>query len=258
MKTKYTISSKKMKALAENWQRCRQEELPGLFQAYDAKEAQSERVVTFRMKKSMLRDLYAKAKKTDGLKFIVHLGLADDHYSDLLPEVPPFGLFLQAYHSKSEYQHDCYPLAWEPNSRFTTSMEEETGSEANAIPAASAYLFVMSWLEMAEEDLTVPFTAVSHVLGKRVRAYVFSEVESQSILNDIEHSLTSKPSWLDIHLGNGLAVYDHPFSFRPVIEVKNAVDTNNPGKISRNATGLTNDEGDSFYDFGQPVPPNHP
>ncbi|MEM9931577.1 MAG: hypothetical protein AAF840_17355, partial [Bacteroidota bacterium] len=59
---KYTISHKKMQQLAENWQRCREEELPGLFQAYDAVEKQSERVVTFRLGAKALEALYYDAK----------------------------------------------------------------------------------------------------------------------------------------------------------------------------------------------------
>lgn len=247
-----------MSALAENWQRCRQEEIPGLFQVYDAQEKQSERLVSFRMKGAQLKELYERASKGKKLQFIVHLGLSENYYTERIPKYPHFGLYLQPFHSKATYQQDCFPLAWEANSRFSASMTDESGSEANAIPAAGAYMFVMSWLEMAEEDLASPFTAVSHVLGKRVRAYVFSEVESASILDDIKNSLASKNPCLDIHLGNGLAVYDHPYSFRPVIEVKRAVDLDNLGRVHRNATGLTNDDGDSFYDFGLPVPPNDP
>ncbi len=255
---KYALTPKEMVSLAENWQRCRQEEIPGLFQAYDTKEEQGERVVTFRMPPKALRALYEVAQKGANLKFIVHLGLAKNHYSERLPKNPPFGLYLQPYHHKSDYQENCFPLSWEANSRFSITMEDDTNSGENAIPAASAYLFVMSWLELADEDLASPFTAVSHVLGKRVKAYVFSEVESASILADIKKSLDSDAPCLDIHLGSGLAVYDHPYSFRPVIEVKHAVDPKTPGKVSRNATGLTDDEGGSYYDFANPVPPNQP
>jgi len=61
-------------------------------------------------------------------------------------------------------------------------------------------------------------------------------------------------------LGRGLAVWVHPFSFRPVIEVKGAVDKGEYRVTPMNATGLTNgdDDGDSFYDYGFPDPPGEP
>jgi hypothetical protein len=155
-------------------------------------------------------------------------------------------------------------MTWAPNARFTNGEADNANSGQNAIPAASAYLFVMSWMELPERDLATPFTAVSHVLGKRVKNYRFSNAESLSILKDIGQSLSSRAPGLHIHLGNGLAVYDHPFSFRPVIEVRHAVKVHEDGSMvepesgGRNTTGLLNDHGDSFYDFGAPEPPPQP
>lgn len=254
----YTKS--KVKQLAENWQRCRQEELPGLFYAYDSKEEHSERIVTYRMARENLKAFYSGVPVKKEFKFIVHLGLKTNHYSESIPATPAFVLMIQAYVEGADWQKGCYPLKWDPNSRFSKGAEDNSSSEANAIPAAGAYLFVQSWLETPEAHLAEPFTAVSHVLGRRVKSYVFSPTESKSIYEDLANSVDKDgcPIGLDIHLGRGLAVYDHPFSFRPVIEVKKAVDVNNTGKVYRNATGLTNDEGDSFYDFGLPIPPSHP
>lgn len=242
---------------AKNWQRCRQEELPGLFYAYDDVEEQGERLVTFRLEKDLLLDLYESITDTSTLQFIVHLGVTQKRQSERIPEVPSFVLMLQAWEKEGDLQENCYQLNWAPNGRFTNAEENDPLSGKNAIPAASAYLFVMSWMETPEEDLALPFTAVSHVLGKRVKRYIFSNAESVSIYEDIGRSLFGgkKPSYLDIHLGKGLAVYDHPFSFRPVIEVKNAVEVDKRGKmkkeefVARNASGPLNGTGDSFYDL---------
>lgn len=260
-KNSQTLPKEVTQKYAENWQRCRQEDLPALFYAYDKTENQGERIVTFRLDKNTLQELYDGVTNTDTLQFIVHLGMTEESIPQQIPDVPPFVLLLQASEQRKDFQENCFLLDWAPNGRFTTSEENDPTSGKNAIPAASAYLFVMSWMETPEEDLAMPFTAVSHVLGKRVKNYRFSNVESQSIYEDIGRSLKNKVSYLDIHLGNGLAVYDHPFSFRPVIEIKNAVDLTKKGKVkkpvtgARNATGLTNENGDSFYDFGQPEPP---
>lgn len=252
------LSKKKVEKLAQNWQRCRQEELPGLFYAYDEVEHQSERIVTYRLAGDPLKDFYESIPAKKAFKLIVHLGLQADHYPESIPESPAFMLLIQSSVKSSDWQEGCFPMKWEANSRFSKGAEDDSSSEKNAIPAAGAYLFVQSWLETPESLLAVPFTAVSHVLGRRVKAYVFSPTESRSIYDDMTRSMASNMPCVDIHLGRGLAVYDHPFSFRPVIEVKNAVDPKNPGSVARNATGLTNDDGDSFYDFGAPIPPSHP
>ncbi|MFK8161575.1 MAG: hypothetical protein AB8H12_03845 [Lewinella sp.] len=257
------MSKDTAKKFAQNWQRCRQEELPGLFYAYDDTESQSERLVTFRLEREALNQLYDSVNNTDTLQFIVHLGVTHKSLPERIPEVPTFLLMLQVWEKEGDLLENCYPLRWAPNGRFTNAEENDPLSGKNAIPAASAYLFVMSWMETPEEDLAMPFTAVSHVLGKRVKRYRFSNAESVSIFEDIGRSLSSgkKLSYLDVHLGNGLAVYDHPFSFRPVIEVKNAVEVDKRGRmkneefVARNATGSLNGTGDSFYDFGQPDPP---
>jgi hypothetical protein len=249
---------------AQNWQRCRPEELPGLFYAYDETENQSERLVTFRLEREALKELYDSVSKQDDLQFIIHLGVTQESLPDRIPLAPSFLLMIQVWQKKGDFQKNCFSLNWAPNGRFTNGEEDDPLSGKNAIPAASAYLFVMSWMETPEEDLALPFTAVSHVLGKRVKNYRFSNAESVSIYEDIKRSLATKDPGFDIHLGNGLAVYDHPFSFRPVIEVKNAVKVDKNGRVknkevvARNATGLLNGNGDSFYDFGAPEPPPEP
>ncbi|WP_020569962.1 hypothetical protein [Neolewinella persica] len=266
MKSKKQSTSKDTEVVtfSRNWQQVRQELLPSLFCAYDTQENQSERLVTFRMNANDLQKFYEGVSDLKKLELIVHLGVTQEDVPNRIPEIPIFTLFIQTSEKKDDFQKKCFQLEWAPNARFTNGEEDDANSGRNAIPAASAYLFVMSWMETPEKDLALPFTAVSHVLGKRVKNYRFSNVESRSIFEDIKQSLKSGAPGLDIHLGNGLAVYDHPFSFRPVIEVKNAVKVDKNGRVknkamvARNATGLLNGSGDSFYDFGLPEPPPPP
>jgi len=245
--------------LAENWQRCRQEDLPKAFYAYDETEQQSERVVTYRLKgketiKSLL-DLVGKKKK---FNFIVRLGLRTERMTDEIFTEPAFALFIQVHNlgaKNEDLETNGFELAWERNSRFSVTQESNANSEANAIPAAGAYLFIHAWLETPESHLAVPFTAATRVMGERVKSYIFSQSESLSIYNDLKNS---KENCLDIHLGRGLAVWVHPFSFRPVIEVKGAVAKGKTRQVPMNATGLTNEDGDSYYDYGFPDPPGDP
>ncbi len=254
MKTK----SKNVAKAAEHWQRCRQEDLPRAFYAYDDEENQSERVVTFRLKgEQNIERLLKEIKDPQNFKFIVHLGLGNADLSAPIPSTPAFELYLQVYNEKGDWQENCVQLAWEKNARFSKAMEDGTDSGTNAIPAASAYLFVQSWLEMPEFALAKPFTAATRVMGQRVKAYIFSPEESLSILQDIKNS---SKNIVDIHLGSGLAVWDHPFSFRPVVEVQGAVNLkdNEVRTTPMNATGLLNEDGDSYYDFAKPCPPGAP
>jgi len=250
-----SVGPNKVERLARNWQRCRPEILPSLFYAYDDEEKQSERLVTFRLPEESLEGILADVPKSGKFNLVVHLGVRDKFITDQIPMRPAFALFLQVKGEKTGDYDQCYELEWEKNSRFSEAIGDDTDSRANALSAAGAYLFVHSWMEMAELDLALPFTAISHVLGKRVQRYIFSQTESQSIIQDILDS--AKPG-VDIHLGNGLAVWEHPFSFRPVVEVKAATVKVKDRPMGRNTTGNTNDDGDSFYDFGFPDPPGEP
>lgn len=244
-----------MQSYAENWQRCRTEDIPGLFQGYDADQKQSERLVTFRLSADDLKDFRKTIKpSSDKLRFVVHLGLLHDEFPHRIPKDPAFCLFIQAYYSASDYQKQCFPLLWEPNGKFAGT---STNSSAEAIPAAAAYLFVHSWMETFSEDLALPFESVSHDLDRRVQAYVFSNNESKAIASDLGTDKKSADG-LDIHLGRGLAVAGHPFSFRPVIEIRNPVRSKKSLKILAKATGILDDDGDSYYDFGGPIPPPIP
>lgn len=255
-KTNGPLSVKAVRELAENWQRCRSEDVASLFSAYDVKQAQTERVVTYKLKRKAFERLYTHAVNGNNPRLIVHLGLQKDHYSVRVPTEPPFVLMIEALHEISEYQKNCEILEWEPNSKFDDPDGAESGE--NAIPPASAYLFVQSWLETPLEELADVFQSIEHEQDRRVKAYVFSEEESASIISDMANSLESNAGELYLHLGDGLAVKGHPYSFRPVLEVVSAVNPKKPGKTPRNVTGLADDDGNSYYDFSRPVPPPIP
>ena len=238
---------------AEAWQRCRQEDLPRAFYAY--KDGRSQRAVTFRLKD--FADLQAEVPKSGDFQFVVHLGLHPDRLGKGIGKKPAFTLFIQVVRKGAGYGNKGYELAWTAKSRFSKGLEQGPTSGLNAIPAASAYLFVHSWLETPEVYLSDPFLAATRNLGERVKAYLFAPAESRSIANDLGKGATG----LDIHLGNGMAVWQHPFSFRPVIEVKRTLGKDYApasDQLPRNTSGMTNDEGDSFYDFGYPDPPSKP
>lgn len=226
-----------------------------MFYAYDDIEHQSERVVSYRLKgKKNLKKLM-DGVNLKNLQFVVHLGLYKTDLNDRIPLDPALTIFLQVSSDGGDCLGESIELKWEKNSRFSKTMEDNTDSGRNAISAASAYLFVKSWMEMPEALLAAPFTASSRVLGKRVKSYIYSVEESRSIYTDLQ---LSNENCLDIHLGSGLAVWDHPFSFRPVLEVKGVVGEGENRQVPMNATGPLNDDGDSFYDFSWPNPPGEP
>lgn len=242
---------------ANAWQRLRTETLPGVFYAFDESESRSERVVTYTVPHSVLRHVYKKAEAEPEARLAVHLGVNPEYLTDKIPTYPAFTLFLQIRIDGDEPYADCVEMTWEPNGRFGTISPTEVDSEANAIPAAGAFLFVRSWQELPESNLATPFTATTRVLGERVKSYTFSYAESQSIFNDIGRSLKQgAEGGMAVHLGNGIAIWSHPFSFRPVVEVKKAfTDENESLPKSRMTTGLSDGDSDSFYDYSRPDPP---
>ncbi|MEM6769768.1 MAG: hypothetical protein AAF597_04200, partial [Bacteroidota bacterium] len=209
---------KTVRKLAENWQRCRIADLPALFSAYDEDQAQTERVVTYRLDADSLTSLLKEANNGEDFRFVVHLGITDGHLSPQVPKTPPFVLLIQVLRKAEDFQRNCYALTWAEDSRFTDPMQTDSG--INAIPAASAYLFVYSWLETPAAALPNAFESVAHEQDCRVKTYSFSTAESRSIKNDIARSLASGNASLLLHLGKGIAVKGHPFSFRPVLEVE--------------------------------------
>ncbi|SEP59683.1 hypothetical protein [Neolewinella agarilytica] len=257
-KNKGPVSDARMAEYAENWQRCRTEDIPGLFQGYDTEQEQCERLVTFKMNKDALKAFQSTIKAgSDELRFIVHLGLLHNDFPAKVPKKPAFQLFIQALYGKKDWHKNCFPLEWDSNGKFSQGRDESTNNGAEAISAASAYLFVHSWMETFTEDLALPFESVSHDLDRRVKAYQFSNAESKAIAADLGTPDASAKG-LYIHLGRGLAVARHPFSFRPVIDVAGPQRANSAPEVFANATGLLDGDGDSFYDFGAPIPPGSP
>ncbi|MEM9260549.1 MAG: hypothetical protein AAGA62_12940, partial [Bacteroidota bacterium] len=79
-------------AYAREWQRCRTEDLPNLFYAYDAKDNQTERIATFFMDTDQLALVARLAEQAgDDLQFFVHLGLTvPPAEAQFAPEYPHF------------------------------------------------------------------------------------------------------------------------------------------------------------------------
>ena len=253
-------------AAAAAWQRLRPEALPGIFYAYDTEQRQTERVVTYELERDRCAALLARHREfrsgenEKAPRLTVHLGYQPRYNDpDQVPDYPAFTLFAQL-HRGVVNTHDLsgsQELTWNANSRFTDISATLVTSQANAIPAASAYLFVRSWQELPEEQLTDPFTAKTRVLGERVKCYTFSAAETATILDDLRHALEVEDDGggLAVHLGDGIAIWSHPFSFRPVVEVKGGLKDRDDASGSRRTTGASNDDGDSFFDYAEPNPP---
>jgi hypothetical protein len=237
---------------AENWQRCPYEELPRAFNAYNKELMQSERVMTYRLSDlKALSALTADCKSREAFRFVIHLGLRSRKPRRTIPNTPDFQLFIQVLTDKEDEPNDCHPLEWVPNSQFGKRTARSTESGVNAIPGASAYLFAQAWRELPHEKLAMPFTGSIRELGRRVKSFTHSAPVSQSIRADL---LGREDRTITVHLGVGLAVYDHPFAFRPVVEVS----THPDGRYKKrnHKSGLEEDSDDSFYDFSMPDPPS--
>ncbi|NJC24912.1 hypothetical protein [Neolewinella antarctica] len=259
-----SIKHKEVAASAARWQRCQTDDLPRAFYAFDASgtKAQTERVASYRFGRGEANRLLRAAKGTSGFQFVVHLGLDKTDLSGSVATAPAFQLYLQVLSADTGWQQGCEVGTWVKDGKFSAGNSVVTASSLNAMPAAGAYLFVYSWLETSQAELAQPFTATTRVTGERIQAYTFSKVESESIYLDMLAGKKGRKrgveSHVDVHLGNGVAIWAHPFSFRPVLEVSGAITQDGNRSFQRDASGLSDTEGASFYDYSLPTPPGPP
>lgn len=246
--------SPSLEQAAENWQRCVQDELPRAFYAYSAELRQSERVVTYRLAgQDNISAFTEAARKSEKFQFAIHLGLRTPKLSRRIPEEPAFILFIQFRVAGNEGPKDnCFALEWVPNSKLSARNADRTSSSGNAITPASAYLFTQAWLELPYDELDQPFVADLRFPGRRVKSYIHSLACSECIKMDF---LKDESIELTVHMGTGTAIWEHPFSFRPVIELsKPTEDVPRPLRFSPGPADGDSVE-DSFYDFADPEPP---
>jgi hypothetical protein len=241
-----------LRQAAEHWQRCPHEELPRAFYAYNTDLQQSERVVSYRLDDPhAVAALTGRAEKAGEFEFAIHLGLSRKRARRAIPNTPAFQLFIQVLTGQGDDPESCYPLRWVPDSQFGKRNALRVESGPNAIPGASAYLFTQAWRELPYDQLAEPFTGSIRELGRRVKTYTHPTTVSRSIHADL---LGRGNGHLTVHLGTGLAVWDHPFGFRPVVEIGGSVGEKQQLRSSRlEDDGAMGEE--SYYDFGSPNPP---
>lgn len=245
------LSVNKVSQLAENWQRCRTEDIPSLFSVYSKVYKRAERVVAFRLPDIAFAALLKDAQSSKDPQFILHLGVKSMTYSDQLPEDTAFTPYIESY-SSAAGKRSHYALEWDAEPPVIDPNKTESG--INAIPGASAYLFVHSWLETPAENLGYAFDGLVDQQDRRVESYIFEKDESAAILADMEAGKAE----LFIYMGSGPVVQTHPFAFRPVIEIRNRSVSDLSKKTLRNSTALSDGDGGSYFDYSLPNPPNGP
>lgn len=251
-KSTYEAWPAKSRQLAENWQRCRSEDIPALFSVYSTEYQRAERVVSFRLPDSAFAALLTEALSVKSRQFVLHLGVKPQAYSDQLPEETAFAPSIESYPPAKGTPRRDHLLEWDPKTPVINPKATESG--INAIPGASAYLFVHSWLETPADALGSAFDGLVGQQDHRVEAYVFEKEESAAILADMEAGKAE----LLVHLGSGPVVSTHPFAFRPVIEIRNRKAGKLSRKTLRNATAVSDGDGGSFFDYSNPHPPYPP
>lgn len=240
------LSSKEVRKFKRNWQKVLTNQMNQLFIGYDEKAGETERVAAFTLSSDVLQEI---ASIRDSVKHIViHLGARKSKANKFVetPNTPYFIPLLQAYTDKN-LSH-VYAMTWETDPAFleNTSEEEDANSEVDAIPGASAFLFVRSWLEKPYTELYDPFVGIADGITRRVKSYIFSEEESKVILDNIGNGNGKQ---LLMYMGNGIRVSSHPFAFRPVLEVSNTQKTDVKGNVLSGSSA-------SFFDFSSPCPPH--
>jgi hypothetical protein len=221
----------------ESWQRCAPNQVPNLFYAFNADNDQTERVVSYRIDNGSINKLLKI--KPDNL--IVRMACRPGTDFDQIQEKPPFVPILEAYEKGNKKFENCFLMQWDPEPPFLDDDERSNLSGIDQIPPEGAYLFIIAWLEYQYSQLGKPFEGIAPNLVKRVKSYIFNSAETAEILKNLEEGTENKV--LYIHMGIGISVQQHPFSFRPVLQVHDESGTEG------------DDDGDSFFDFSNPCPP---
>ena len=222
--------------LLQNWQKTGINVLPNLFNCYDENSNESKRVVAYQLNKKSFTLIAKQEKKIKNL--IVHMGAREFRTAALLdiPIVPFFQPILELSYEDGESAYGHFD--WAPNPTFVNDATS-VSSQADAIPGAGAYLFILSWLELRFNQLHEPFMSITNGKNQRVKSYVFQTGESKAIINEI---VSEGRKVINLYLGNGIRVSAHPFSFRPILEVS-----------SEEGNNFVN--GSSYFDFCNPCPP---
>jgi hypothetical protein len=252
------LTFNEVKVLVDEWQKCRMKNLPDLFMGLykvrdeagnETEETQAERLVTFRLDNADVKkivELTEDMEEGTNPRFLIHLGLKDGYLSDVKIGSPRFTLILQIRNDGSGLYDNCFELKWEPNPAFPTNAYESSLSGKDAIPGASAFLFVHRWLETPFHNLAKVFEATAYNLCQRIKAYRYPTQDTQPILDAIKEQDAGGTGLICIHLGSGITVSSHPYAFRPILEITKVSDS----KVDAAASG-----GGKFYDFSTPVPP---
>lgn len=252
------ISAGDFADLTKRWQRCSPDHLPSLFYAFDddPTQLQTERIVTFFLDAGQMKAIKSRVDADKkNLRFLVYLGLKDGYLDavNTAPSDPYFIPMLQVRTDANVPENNVFATSWDPEPSFPTNPNESVESGVNAIPGAGAFLFVHYWLETAHADLGLPFESTAYQLGRRVKAFRFQHEESLDMAAQITTALAEggEKARLCIHLGRGITVSTHPYGFRPIVQITSGV-SNDPD------SGSSGDDGGSFYDFSNPIPPNDP
>ncbi len=242
------VDPKEVAQLRKDWQICLPNKLPRAFIAYDQSDQQTERVVTTYMQgphlAEFLQEVAAAEKAGKKYSLIVYPALDRQHIGRVVADEPAFQLLIQVHTDSTKENANCFRLLWEPNPVFPANPNQSVDSGEDAIPAAGAYLFVLSWLETKFDELGAVFDTTAMLLGRRVKSYRFQEQESKDIIAALRN--VSDPR-LTIHLGKGITVPSHPVPFRPVVEAGTAQNVK-----------LVQGGGNAFFDFSRVCPPYCP
>lgn len=226
-------------SFTESWQRCTPNNLPNLFYAYNENTRQTERVVSYVLRGESVKKVVEL--KPSNITILMGCRTGSDNGSIQL--LPPFAPMIKAGLPDVNYSKDCFLLEWAPTPPFLQDAGKSTENGVDQIPAEGAYLFILGWLEYQYHQLGTPFEAIAPHLVKRVKSYIFGKAETQKIIEAIGPD--PEQALIYIHMGIGIRVQKHPFSFRPILQITKALQD----------TGNEEDGDGEFFDFSNPCPP---
>lgn len=252
---KTSMSQKKVAAATKRWARALPASFGNLFSFVNSKEEALQRISHYLLYEDAIKYL-CKIKAEDISNITILMGVSEDEQA--------FQPILKINRTKRKPKYFSFQLDQQPTSTFNNffASKQELNSEI-------AELFILHWQSLTNSNLINAFEGLTadkvethekHKVGtilqnhqqlRRVRKYIYTQVESQAMLRDI--AAVNNPT-ISLYLGSGLTLPDfHPFSFRPIIDIKGI--NKSSTKSNSFSKSLAGSGSNNYYDTSKPCPP---
>lgn len=251
------MTMKKVKKSCKKWRNALTSDLDNFF-TYE-KDDHIHRIDRYELEKDAIKFILNNKEKIENISVLMGVGKTMHYKKNKKSRLDNqiFQPILKTYF-KEDTQITHHHFSTKPSLKPTDVNLIRSDGELDPIVAK---LFLLNWQSLTESELINAFEGlvgkkisseeetekVEITFGQqkihRVNEYIFTKEETKGILDNL-NAVKERP-YFAIALGSGLKVPNfHPFSFRPVINIK---------EVTKGSLG--DDSGSNYYDTSRPCPP---